>query len=217
MEAEQIYLIRGSSVSHTPFFEHQQDCRVFLELVDHYLKDYVSISSFQNNPNGWVMIITTKSAELIKKAYKARRALSKKCKKEFEFQEVWQMLSDQIRILLSTYVKKTNQATGRKGSKVRHRYERFVFESAQEALEVEAQLEEEFHPLEQPVERYRPSDALHDLREAMIATSIYMCCALLRVPEQLEKLGMSCLELGLLSQAIARNLIHSTLNHHFPT
>lgn len=215
MAAESIYLIRGCSVANTPFFEHEEDCKEFLALADRFLKEYLTVTSFQNNRDGWVMIIATKSARAIKKAYKARRAVSKKCRKEFELKEVWQMLSDQIRILLSTYVKKTNRQTGRKGAKVRHRYERFVFESAEEALAMKAKLEAEYYPLEQPEERYRPKDELSTLTKQMIRTSIYMSCALLKVGAKLKKLGMNCLDLGLLVTDVARQRIQSTLHHHF--
>lgn len=217
MEAEHVYLIRGCSVANTPFFEQEADCKLFLELADHYLKEYLTIASFQNNRDGWVMIIVTKTASVIKNAYCARRLLSKKCKKEFELQEVWKMLSDQIRILLSTYVRRTNHETGRKGAKVRHRYERFVFNSVEEALAMQESLEGECYPLEQPEERYRPSDELSTLTKSMIRSSIYMGCALLKSTKNLQKLGMVCLDLGVLVSNVARQLIQSTLHHHFPT
>jgi len=67
------------------------------------------------------MIITTKSAEAIRTAYDNRRKQSKKCNEDCAHHEIWRMLSDQIRILLSTYVKATNENTGRTGGKVRVR------------------------------------------------------------------------------------------------
>lgn len=219
MQAEHIYLITGASVANSAFFEQEDDCKMFLELADHYLGQYLKITRFQNNRDGWAMIITTKTADAIMRAYKIRRSLSKKCKKEFELKEVWRVLSDQIRIFLSTYVKRTNGATGRIGAKVRHRYERFVFESDAEALETQANLEEAYYPLEQPEERYRPRAEQSTLTKKMIRTSIYMGCAMLKVAENVKKLGMRCLDLGGLGREGlndgARQLIQSTLQHHF--
>lgn len=217
MQAEHMYLIRGSSVSNTPFFEHKEDCKLFLALADPYLKDYLTVASFQNNRHGWVMIIATKTESEIKRAYYARRAKSKKCLKKFELKEVWRMLSDQIRIFLSTYVKNTNHHSGRKGAKVRHRYERFVFESEIEALEIKASLESACHPLAQPLERYRPRKYQSKVRDSMIKTCIYMSCAMLSAQEKLVELGMACLDLGVLVTNVARQLIKNTLHHHFPT
>lgn len=217
MGAGHIYLIRGSSTANSALFEGIDDCQQFLELADHYLKEYLTVSSFQNSRDGWVMIVATKSEALIKQAYSARRSLSKKCKEEFELKEVWRMLSDQVRIFLSTYVKKINRRTGRKGAMVRHRYERFVFESEEEALQMKVKLEEERYNLEQPVERYRPSEEMSELQAVMVKTSIYMSCALLKTPEMLSKLGMACLDLGVLVSNVARQMIQNTFHHHFPT
>lgn len=145
MQANHLYMIRGASTANSPFFESEGDCRLFLELVDRFLGDYLKVGCFQNNRDGWAMIITTRSAVAIKKAYYRRRAQSMKCRKEHEYTEVWKMLSDQIRIFLSTYVKATNFRSGRTGGKVRCRFERFIFESEEEAMKMRRTLEEQYY------------------------------------------------------------------------
>lgn len=218
MEANQFYLIRGASAANSPFFESEEDCQLFLKLADRFLKKYLKITSFQNNRDGWVMLIATRSERKIKRAYRTRRMLSKKCKKECAFDEVWQMLSDQIRIFLSTYVKATNFRTGRTGAKVRSRYERFVFESEEEAMRMQALLEKIYYVQAQANRRYRPSKKLHKIRRRLLKTSIYVSCALLRVPENFRALGMRCLDLGVwVADGVVRQLISRTLKHHFPT
>lgn len=217
MQAEHLYMIQGCSTANSPFFENELDCKLFLRLADRFLSDYMKILNFQNNRDGWVMLISTKTAADIKRAYYGRRMRSKKCKIEFVYNEVWQMLSDQIRIFLSTYVKATNYRTGRTGGKVRRRYERFVFESEAEAEEVNAKLKSHYYVQEQPMKRYRPSRRLYSLRKRMILSSIYMSCALLGFPGKLRELGMQCLDLGVFTSGVARQLIHRTLHHHFPT
>ncbi len=217
MNARHVYLIRGASAANSPFFESEEDCRFFLKLADHYLQAYLSINCFQNNRDGWAMIITTKSAEDIKQAYKLRRADSKKCKKECEYSEVWRILSEQIRILLSTYVKTTNQKTGRTGGKVRCNYERFLFESAQEALEMKVKLETQKYEQKQKRRRYRPAKKLHKLRKKLIRTSPFLSSAPLRIPEKVTELRLQCLDFGLFLGNVLRHLIKTTLNYHFPT
>lgn len=204
MQADQCYLIRGASTANSPFFERTRDCKLFLALADRFFADYLTISRFQNNKDGWVMIVITKSSQEIKAAYYARRALSNKCKKEHEYKEVWQMLSDQVRIFLSTYVKATNHRTGRKGGKVRCRFERFLFDTEEEALAFQEYLEQEYYEQAQPLKRYRPSKKLCRLRRQMVRTSIYMGCYLLRTLEKAGELGMRCLDLDGLAKFIAR-------------
>lgn len=217
MQANHIYMIRGASTANSPFFEQEQHCHLFLQLAQRFLADYVNVLSFQNNRDGWIMIISTHGSREIKKAYYTRRSKSKKCKKEFEYKEVWQMLSDQIRILLSTYVKATNRMTGRTGGKVRHRFERFIFDTMEEAIWMRDLLERVYYVQAQPRKRYQPSKRLHKIKKKLLRKSIYVCCFLLRIPEELRKLGMRCLDLEFLDKDIARHYIHRTIHHHFPT
>lgn len=217
MEADHMYVIRGASTANSPFFEKEADCKLFLEYADRFLGDYLCINRFQNNRDGWVMLITTRSAREIKAAYYTRRARSKKCQKAFEYQEIWKMLSDQIRIFLSTFVKATNYLSGRTGGKVRCRYERFIFESEEEAMKLVSMLEREYYAQAQPLKRYRPSKRLHRLTRRLLRTSLYMSCALLAVPGKLVELGVRCLDLGVFENGVARQLIHRTLQHHFST
>lgn len=212
-----MYMIQGASVANSPFFETEADCKLFLRLADRFLSRYLKINSFQNNRDGWAMIITTRSISDITGAYLERRAKSDKCKKEFEFTEVWRMLSDQIRIFLSTFVKATNHQTRRVGAKVRCRYKRFVFESAEEAKAKAESLAKEYYDQAQPRKRYRPSKKLCKLRKRMLRTSLYMSCALLDSVDKVRELGLGCLDLGVFVNDIARQIVSRTLNHHFPT
>jgi len=216
MQADQLYLIAGASVANSPFFENEADCKLFLSLADKYLADYLMINCFQNNRDGWVMIITTNSAEAIRTAYDNRRKQSKKCNEDCAHHEIWRILSDQIRILLSTYVKATNENTGRIGGKVRGNYKRFVFESVEEAETVKQELLELKYDQAQELERYQPSNDLYRF-ESKKRQSIYMGCAQLESKKQLVlKLGMRCLEIAGSAINVLRQLVKSTFDFHFP-
>jgi len=213
MQANQLYLIEGTSVANSPFFENEADCKLFLSLVDKYLADYVTINCFQNSPDGWAMIITTKLAEAIRTAYKNRRKQSKKCKEHCAHHEIWRILSDQIRILLSTYVKATNENTGRKGGKVRGNFKRFVFESVEEAETVKEELLKLKYDQAQELERYQPSNELYCFKNK---ESIYIGCERLESKKLLHKLGMRCLDLAGSKIDVLRKLVRTTFNLHFP-
>lgn len=217
MQAGSFYLIRGASTANSPFFEGEADCKLFMQYADRFLKKYLSVACFQNNRDGWVMIIQTASAQEIKSAYLLRRERSARCQKEFEFAEVWQMLSDQIRIFLSAYVKATNHRSGRSGSKVRRRYERFIFESEEEAMAMKERLESEYYVQEHPNKRYRPSKKLHKMKKRLLRTSVFVSSALLWIPGKAKASGLVCLDLGLFAKDVVRHLIKSTLQHHIPT
>lgn len=215
MAAEQVYLIRGASAANSPFFEKEEDCKLFLRLADRFLKDYLRINCFQNNRDGWVMLIVTRSSRDIKRAYYSRRSKSKKCQKKFEYKVVWQMLSDQIRILLSTYVKATNRKTGRSGGKVRCRYERFVFESEEEMESTRAAMERACYTQAQLMKRYRPSRKLHKMRKRLIFSSPFMSSVVSCLRGQVRLLGMLCMDFSEFMKDVARQLILPTYTHHF--
>jgi len=215
MQANQLYLIEGTSVANSPFFENEADCELFLSLADKYLTDYLSINCFQNSRDGWAMIATTKSAEAIRTAYENRRKQSKKCKVDCAHHEIWKMLSDQIRILLSTYVKATNENTGRTGGKVRGKFKRFVFESVEEAEAVKEELLQLKYDQAQELERYQPSDDLYHF-ENNKKQSIYMGCARLVSEEMARQLGMRCLDLAGSAIDVLRQLVKTTFDFHFP-
>lgn len=217
MQADHFYMIRGASSANSPFFESTSDCKLFLDLAERFLGDYLKITCFQNNRDGWVMLIATRSAVDIKRAYYARRARSTKCQKAFEYKEVWRMLSDQIRIFLSTYVKTSNYRLGRIGGKVRCRYERFLFENEEEAVNMRDMLESIFYLQAQPLKRYRPAKKLHKFRGKILRRSVYVCSWLLSVPVKMRELGMSCVDVTLFSNDVVRQLVLRTLQHHFPT
>jgi len=162
------------------------------------------------------MIVTTKSAEAIRTAYEDRRKQSKKCNAECAHHEIWRMLSDQVRIMLSTYVKATNENTGRTGGKVSGKYKRFVFESVEEAEAVKEELLNLKYDQAQELEIYQPSNELYRVKDTEREQSIYMGCALLKSREMVRKLRMRCLDLAGSAIAVLRQLVKTTLDFHFP-
>ena len=216
MQAEHIYLIEGAVTANSSFFENEADCKDFMRLADEHLGAYLSINSFQNNRDGWVMIITTKSTQAIRTAYRLRRARSKKCKAGCAHYETWRILSDQIRILLSTYVKNTNQKSGRRGGKVRGNYKRYVFESVEEVEQMKQTLSKQKYDQSQELKRYRPSKKLFSIKNKQLKRSIYMSCARLSTNSNIRKLRLNCLNLAGLIRDVLRHLVQSTFDYHFP-
>ena len=216
MQADHIYLIEGAVTANSSFFENEVDCKDFMRLADKHLGEYLWINSFQNNRDGWVMIITTKSAQTIRDAYHLRRSRSKKCKPSCAHYEIWRMLSDQIRILLSSYVKMTNASTGRTGGKVRGNYKRYIFESVEEVKQMKETLSKQKYDQSQELKRYRSSKKLFSVKSKELKRSIYMSCARLSSVSNVLKLGLNCLNLAGLMMDVLRHLVHATFDHHFP-
>ena len=226
MQAKKIYLLKCASAANTVFFENELQAKLFLNYVDKYLGDYFEIHGYQNNIDGWVLVATTRSEKEIFNAYKKRRSNSKKCKIEFEFTEIWRILSEQIRILQSCYVKATNFLSGRIGTKVRSNYQRFVFGSHEEALAIMKQMKEQKYSQAQKKRKYFGLKSHFDFTKKQIHDSIYMCCNKLKDKIDLtthrgvcykEKLVLKCLRLLDDQLDLLRQLVNSTFFTHFPS
>ena len=195
MHANNIYMIKGESSANAVFFENEKEARLFLNLVDLYLKDYVEVNRFQNTKDGWILVITLKSEEEIREAYRKRREASKKCKAECAFDEIWRIISDQIRILLSTYVRTTNSRNNREGGKVKSSYKRYYFEHLEEAVGVMKKMDEQEIEQSQPNKRYEGAEELFEMTESEVKESIYFGCKWFKSGFRLRELGMKCLRL----------------------
>lgn len=193
MQANSIYLLKGECGANSVFFENKKEAKLFTNLVDYYLHDYAEVNSFQNSKDGWILIITLKSENKIKEAYRKRREKSKKCKSECTFEEVWRIISEQIRILLSCYVKTTNARNEREGGKVKSSYKRHYFDNLEEAIKVMQEMEEQEIDQSQPKARYRGVKALFRITKEALKNSVYFGCKYLRERLKWEELGMRCL------------------------
>lgn len=216
MHSGNIYMIQGECGANSVFFENEGEAKLFLHLVDHYLSEYVEINNFQNSKDGWILIITVRSEEDVFSAYQKRRDLSKKCKPEFKFEEIWQILSDQIRILLSCYVKTTNNKNGRQGGKVKSSYRRYYFENIEEAVEKMNQMESQEVDQCQPRKKYQGDKSLFDFSESQLRDNVYMCCRKIREGFEVVGLKLKGLRLLDLTSDVLGRLIKLTLSTHSP-
>ena len=210
-------MIKGETSANSVFFENAKEARLFLNLVDHYLKAFVEVNRFQNTKDGWILIITLKSEGEIREAYRKRREASKKCKEEFCLDEVWRIISDQVRILLSTYVKTTNSRNNRNGGKVRSSYKRYYFEHIAEAIEEMKKMDEQEIDQSQANKRYHGAEGLFEMTEKEVKESIYFGCKWLKKGLGLRELGMKCLCLLDFLGDVLLGRINKTLKVHKTT
>lgn len=102
--------------------------------------------------------------------------MSKKCKKKYAFEEIWRIISEQVRISLSTYVRNTNSRNNRIGKKVGRSYIRYYFESIDEVIEEMKKMDEQEIGQCQPNERYQGAACLFEMSEKEVSNSIYFGC-----------------------------------------
>ena len=160
-EAGGLYLFQGRASANSLFIESAQEAQKFLSLFDRYLGNYVNLLDHCFCPEGWNLIVKLKSKPTILSHYQQHREKSKTAK-VLNYTEVWRIISERVRIFLFQYVKWSNTIEGRKGSKVYCRYERYVFDHAEEAKEYIVKMREQMIDLSQSKACYKPDLCQYD-------------------------------------------------------
>lgn len=133
LQAGGFYIIQSKASANSNYFESDSLASVFFKYFNYYLKDYIDLYEYSLNQDGWIMAIRIKSASTVKKYYS--KILEKRTDKEnSSAKEIWRIISERFRVFISTYVRVSNKILGREGGLVKHKYERFSFDSEEEAL-----------------------------------------------------------------------------------
>jgi len=124
------YIFSGASSGNSTFVEGDFEARLFSKYFNYFMQDFVNVHDYCVNQNGWIFALSLKSTKTIKTRFKDLKNLD-----STKGLEVWRIISERIRLTLSTYVRVVNHMRNRSGSLVHSCYERFCFENKEEALE----------------------------------------------------------------------------------
>lgn len=160
MKAGKIYLIESMASANSVYFETDYVAKLFFRYCDYYLKDYLNVEEYVLNKNGWAMLIKVKSVPTIRKNYELLESARKKKneQKQKSSKAIWKILSERVRLFISTYVRMSNKVLGREGSLVRRKYGRYEFDTLFEAKGYVAKLRNDEHEMQQQEEKYRGFD-----------------------------------------------------------
>lgn len=166
-----LYFFKSVACSNTVYFEDIEHTKIFLELANQHLKDYILIHEYMLCKDGWVFVGRLKSEEQIQKSYaKKRERHNKPAKKE----AVWKIISEQMRLFIGGYVTKYNASTRREGGLVKRSYERYFFETKREALGIIKRLRRRIVGLQQARKRYRAKKGHYRIPKKFGKGGIYL-------------------------------------------
>lgn len=211
-----IFLARSSSTANTLFFERKNDHQLFFELIDKYLGGMIEVIHYSVVPTAWNLIFRTKSKEEIEAEYFRQRALSKKAKMECTKGDVEYMLSEHFRFMNSQLVKITNKRTGRHGTKVHSRFEKFSFENRKDMDNMIEQLETLVEFNRQWIEPYIPNYNLCDVEEMESEDDEFRSGKSYNKRIWVGDYVMKCFVKLLNQLDVVEKLIKSTFNRLFP-
>lgn len=150
-------MIESTASANSVYFETDALAKLFFRYCNYYLKDYLHVEEYVLNEHGWAMLIKVKSVQTIRKHYDVIRA--NRCSNESgtnlsEPKEIWRILSERVRLFISTYVRMSNKKLGREGSLVRRKYGRYQFDNLEAAKDYVAKIRNVQHEMQQSEEKY---------------------------------------------------------------
>lgn len=155
LEAGGFYIIQSKASANSNYFEKDGLASLFFKYFNYYLKDYMDLYEYSLNQDGWIMAIRIKSRKTIKKQYQEIIHNRKKKDSDNDKKEIWRIISERMRIFISTYVRLSNKLLGREGSLVKRKYERYRFENHQEAIKYIHDLRNQEIDISQPKSKYQ--------------------------------------------------------------
>lgn len=170
-----LYLFEGESSASSCFIQNEEDAKQFIILANQYLKDYIKIHEFNLTKDSWMMIVTIRSKEKIKKSYLKRRAQSQTCNRKNDHRKIWKIISEQMRLFLKHYVRDANKRSGRQGSLVKEPFKRSYFESEKEAQKHIIELRKQLLKRQQKIKKFRGRKKFYKITKKKTVGNIFLC------------------------------------------
>lgn len=206
-----LYLFKSMACSNTVYYEQLNDAKQFLVLANQHLKDYLYIHEYMLCKDGWVFLGRLKSKDTINRAYTKKRQRKNKMFKQLP---VWKIISEQMRLFIAEYVTEYNGATGREGSLVRRPYQRYCFDTVQEAKRMIGRLRRRVVGLQQAKKMYRAKKGHYRIPEKLGKGGIYLSSR--REKRQGGKVGdlLNMVVFQRLSKKVLAKLVENTKKHY---
>lgn len=195
------YIFTGQSNANSCFIEKIIHARKFLVYANYFLLNYISIYDYLITKNGWTLLVKIK--------YKKNNEIN-------ELDEVWRVISERMRLFLSTFVRVTNKQKGRTGCLVHSSYERYYFESKKEAMCYIAKIRNQKIKHYSKRKKYRGLKTHYKISINKIKGSIFLCSKEVRRKKTKMMDFVEVLELNSLRDLVVEKFVDYTINSHFP-
>ncbi len=132
MESRGYYLIESLAVCRNCYFESKEEAERFKNLFVRYVGSYVEIDKMYLSSSGYHILLRIKSFAYLRNRYTKECNRRGKQVRGIFIEEPWRIISEQMRIFHSRYVKWINEKRDRSGGMVKERYSRYYFSSEEE-------------------------------------------------------------------------------------
>jgi len=202
IRAEQVYVFSGLANANSCFIETVEQGKIFLKYANYYLNGYLKVYDFIINSEGWVLVVKINSKEKILKKYKKNKI------------EIWRIISERMRLFLSTFVSVSNRLKGRTGCLVHSTYERYYFESIIEAKNIIKSIREQNIRLYNGIDKYKPCEEHYEVENAIGKGSIFLSKKVGKTSDERSSLGHEVLFAWELTLSVLEKMILHTRKLH---
>ena len=210
LQSEGLYAIEINSSANSALVEKVYQAKKLLQLVNTRLSGFAKVYDYLVSNDSLFLVIQICESETVHKNYLNNRNSSNKANRTLDHKEIWRIISEQFRHLISMYVKWFNRDTGRSGSMVKKNYDRFYFEDVNEAEDYLSKMKRESIERNQKQKKYRPSKRVNSLLKRMKKGMIFLCGMHKELEALKESVGVGSLFLSDLKNDVLRKLVIST-------
>ena len=163
------YIFESKAAANSNYIEKISEAKLLLIYANYFLKDYLVIYDYLITKDGWQMAVKLKSSSEI---------LSAQGDEKVDFPDetmIWRIISERIRLFISTYAKKANYLRGRQGSFVRNSYEKYYFQTLKEAKSHLGLMRNQLVKMYQRKPKYRGLKSHYCIPKKLGQGSIFLC------------------------------------------
>ena len=217
LQADSLYFILSESSAKTLYFQKKVNIEGMHVKIKQHMLPVLDVLDYMFVGKGLLLMVRTKSEEEIKAYYERIQRLKKKM---MRFDEASQILSEQIRLALSTSAKRTNRQNRRSGSLVHSNFDRALIEDIGSAEQILEKMRERAIKLCRQGRQYR-ADIRNWNRDKMLKGDgdVYLCTKKwldreARKAEREANRNSLFFDLEGISYDVLQTLIKSTLSNH---
>lgn len=124
------YMFESLSSGRSSYFESGEEVKLFKKLFELHLSKHVELHRMYLFTEGYQLLVRTRHRSTILNNFRKKKAKQGKTVNIEYILEPWRVISEQMRIFMSSYVRQVNSMRGREGVLVKSRYNRYFFTDA---------------------------------------------------------------------------------------
>lgn len=211
MYAECLYLINSESSARNLYFTTKRDIKFAHQMINRHLSGIMEVVSYLFTPEGWILIVKTKSEEEILSYLRTKKHLSKKLSSMLEVLDISGIISEHMRKTISSIARQINRYNNRQGVLVKHCFSRYIFETLEAGIAVMRKMKKEEIRLCKQRKRYRPNMKFWDRAGEVLKGDVFLSMGS-RVDG--EEFNQFLVKLSIQPINVLRNIVKNAFSRH---